>query len=72
MEDSKINYYGIVSIIFGILSWIVLGLIFAPIGLVFGIIGASKNNDEKALAIIGVILNLISLLIIIVSIMIVR
>ena len=72
MENSKINYYGIISIIFGILSWIVLGLVFAPIGLVFGIIGVSRNNDEKALATIGVILNLISLLIMIVSIAILR
>lgn len=72
MENSKTDYYGITSIIFGVLSWVVLGIVFAPIGLIFGIIGINKNKGEQALSVIGIVLNLISLLIMVIAIAMVR
>lgn len=61
MENN--STYGIISIVCGVLSWVVLGIVLAPIGVVLGIIGLSKDQN-KVLATIGLIVSLIALTIV--------
>ena len=68
MENN--STYGIISIVCGVLSWIVLGIVLAPIGVVLGIIGLSKDQN-KVLATIGLIVSLIALTIVVYSMIIV-
>ena len=64
LPEADNTAYGIVSIMCGIMSWTVLGIVFAPMSIVIGIIGVSKN---KVLSAIGLCLGLISLIFLIIG-----
>lgn len=67
MENN--STYGIISIVCGVLSWIVFGIILAPIGLVLGIIGINKDKN-KVPATIGLIVSVVALAVLLFSVMI--
>ena len=62
--------YGIGSIVCGVLSWFVLGIVLAPLGLVFGCIGISKDTN-KVPAVIGLVVSCIALAVIVFSVLLV-
>ena len=53
--------YGVISITCAVVSFFILGLVFAPLAAVFGGIGCAKNNNSKdqVLSIIGLIVGVI-------------
>ena len=66
MENN--SNYGIASIICGALSWLVFGIILAPIGLALGLVGLSKDNN-KIPATIGLIISVVALSVLLFSLM---
>ena len=52
--------YGIASIICGIISIFILGIVFAPLAILFGAIGVNKGDKvDKTISMIGLILGVI-------------
>jgi hypothetical protein len=53
------------------MSFLVLGIILAPLGVAFGIAGVAKNEKLKGLGIAGIVIGAIALFVLLVSIAIV-
>ena len=60
LKKDKSNILGILSIVFGSVGLIVFGFLFGIAGLICGIIG-HKKEENQTLSIIGIILSSISL-----------
>jgi|TARA_B110000114_G_C14869037_1_gene308043 hypothetical protein len=60
IKKDKSNILGILSIVFGSVGLIVFGFVFGIAGLICGIIGY-KKEENQTLSIIGIILSSISL-----------
>ena len=60
LKKDKLNILGILSIVFGSVGLIVFGFLFGVVGLICGIIG-HKKEENQTLSIIGIILSSISL-----------
>ena len=60
LKKDKSNILGILSIVFGSVGLIVFGFLFGIVGLICGIIG-HKKEENQTLSIIGIILSSISL-----------
>ena len=60
MKKDKSNILGILSIIFGSIGLIIFGFIFGIAGLVCGIIGY-KKDENQTLSTIGIVLSTISI-----------
>lgn len=60
LKKDKSNILGILSIVFGSVGLIVFGFLFGVVGLICGIIG-HKKEENQTLSIIGIILSSISL-----------
>ena len=59
-KKNQTPVYGILSLVFGALGWAVLGIVFEPLGFIFGCIGLSKNKQD-VLSIIGTVLSSIGI-----------
>ena len=57
MSKIPARRYGILSIVFAVLSLIVLPIIFGPLGIIFGIIAVLKG--ESKLGITGIVLSVV-------------
>ena len=51
---------------FGLLSWFVLGIVFAPLGIIFGIISLVRD-ENKVTGAIGVTISSIALIILLIA-----
>ena len=53
--------YGVVSLTCAIVSIFVLGIVFAPLAIITGAIGANKanNNKDEIMCILGIILGIV-------------
>jgi hypothetical protein len=65
-KDNPSSNLGFLSIMFGLLSWFVLGIVFAPAGIIFGIISLSKD-ENKVPGIIGLIISSIAFIIVLIA-----
>lgn len=56
MQDDTRKTFAVLSVIFAVLAWFVLGIILAPLAVFFGIMGeACKEPGYKAAAIVGIV-----------------
>lgn len=63
-EEPTTPIIGIISIICSVLSWVVMGIVLAPAGIILGIIGASVEK-EKTPSIIGIIVGAVALIVLV-------
>lgn len=68
IEDQNI-VYGVASIVCSALSWVVLGIVLAPLGVVFGCIGLTKGKQSKVLSAIGLAIGAVALAMLLISFM---
>ena len=64
MENNNDGLKGlaVASIVCGITSWLVLAIVLAPMGTIFGVLALkSKDNSTRNLAIIGLIVSIVAL-----------
>ena len=62
MNDNKLTGYAVASIACGIGSWFVLGIILAPLGVVFAIIGMkSQDSSTRTMATLGMVISVAAL-----------
>jgi len=70
-QDDGLQGLAIASIICSSLSWLVLGIILAPLGVAFGAISLkSSNSSTRTLGICGLVIGVVSLTILVFSFMI--
>lgn len=65
-KNQQTDVCGVLSLTFAILSWVALGIIFAPLSIIFGIIGLNQKTENKAFSIIGLALGIVSLVILLI------
>lgn len=63
-EEESTPILGILSMVCAIVSWLVLGIVLAPISIIIGIVGACVEK-EKTPSIIGIIVGAIGLIVLI-------
>lgn len=61
------NTYAVASLVCAIASWLIFGIILAPLSVVFGCMSLGKNERSKGLAIAGLIIGSIALAVLIFS-----
>lgn len=61
------NSYAVSSFVCAIASWLIFGIILAPLSVVFGCMSLGKNERSKGLAIAGLIIGSIALAVLIFS-----
>lgn len=69
IEEDKTIAFGVASIVCSVLSWLVLGIVLAPLGIVFGVIGLTQNKQSKILSAIGIAIGAVAVAILIISFM---
>ena len=69
--QNESSAYGIASLACSIASWIIFGIILAPLGIIFGCISLSKNEKNKGLGIAGLIIGSVALAVYIFSLIII-
>lgn len=65
--QNESSAYGIASLTCSIASWLIFGIILAPLGIIFGCISLSKNEKNKGLGIAGLAIGIAALLLIMYS-----
>ena len=65
-ENNPSSALGFASIMFGLFSWFVLGIVFAPLGIIFGIISLVRDENKVAGA-IGLSISSIALFILLIA-----
>lgn len=65
--ENQSNAFGVASLVCSVLSWIVFGIILAPLGIIFGAVSLSRNEKNCGLAIAGIIVGSIALLVLLVA-----
>ena len=65
-KDNPSSNLGFLSIMFGVISWFVLGIFFAPAGIISGIISLVMDKD-KVPGIIGLIISSIAFIIVLIA-----
>ena len=65
-ETNRLSSLGFLSILSGIYSWFVLGVVFAPLGIIFGIISLVRDENKVAGA-IGLSISSIALIILLIA-----
>lgn len=61
MENDGMKGLAVAGVICGIASWFVLGIVLAPLGLVFSIVSMkSKDASTKTLATIGMAISVVA------------
>ena len=61
MENDGMKGLAVAGVICGIASWFVLGIVLAPLGLVFSIVSMkSKDASTKTLATIGMTISVVA------------
>jgi drug/metabolite transporter (DMT)-like permease len=58
-EQNQSSTFGIVSLICSLMSFVVFGIILAPLGAIFGIVSLAKDEKNKGFAIAGIIIGCI-------------
>jgi len=66
-QANKTTNYAVSSIVCALASWIILGWVFAPLGIIFGCMSLSKNEENRGLAIAGIIIGTAALAVMIMS-----
>ena len=61
-KDDGLRGIGIASVVCGIASWLILGIILSPISIVFGAMAMkSKDNTTKTWGTAGLVIGIVSL-----------
>lgn len=68
MKDDGLRGMAIAGLLCGATSWVVLGIVLAPLGLVFSIVSVkSKDATTKTIATIGVVVSAVALAVLLFS-----
>lgn len=59
MENNQ-SSYAVASLVCSILSWVVLGIVLAPLSIIFGVISLSRKEKSAGMAIAGIIIGSIA------------
>ena len=65
--ENQSNAFGVASLVCSILSWLVFGIILAPLGIIFGAVSLSRREKNCGLALAGIIVGSIALLVLLVA-----
>ena len=65
-ENNRLSSLGFLSIMFGIYSWFVLGIVFAPLGIISGIFSLVRD-ENKVTGAIGLSISSIALIILLIA-----
>tara|TARA_B100000795_G_C22568463_1_gene349103 strand:+ start:408 stop:686 length:279 start_codon:yes stop_codon:yes gene_type:complete len=65
-KDNPSSNLGFLSIMFGVFSWFVLGLIFAPAGIILGIVSLALS-ENKIPGTIGLLISSIAFIIMLIA-----
>ena len=65
--QNESSTFGIMSLICSICAWLAFGVILAPLGVIFGIVGLAKDEKNKGFAIAGLIIGSIGFVVLIYS-----
>lgn len=60
MENNQSSSYAVASLVCSLVSWVVFGIILAPLSIVFGVISLSKKERNSGMAIAGIIIGSIA------------
>ena len=61
-NEDGLKGLAVASIVCGVTSWIVLAIVLAPMGVVFGCLALkSKDNSTRNCAIVGLIISIVAL-----------
>ena len=70
-DESGLRGLATASLICSIASWLILGIVLAPLGIIFGIMSLnSKNSGTKTMATVGLVIGVVSITVYIFSVMI--
>jgi hypothetical protein len=68
MENDGLKSLAIAGLVCGTASWLILGIILAPLGLIFSILAVKSNNSStKTIAIIGIVISAIAVAVLVFS-----
>lgn len=67
VAQNQSNTFAVLSFICSVLSWVVFGIILAPLGIVFGAVSLGKNESNRGLAIAGITIGGVALFVMIVA-----
>jgi len=66
-KQDEPSVFSILSLTSSLMSFLVLGIILAPLGVAFGIAGVAKNEKLKGLGIAGIVIGSIALFVLLIS-----
>lgn len=62
MKDDGLKGVAIASVVCGIGSWFILGIVLAPLGVVLGVMGMkSQDSSTKTWATVGMVVSIVAL-----------
>lgn len=65
--NNEPSVFSILSLTSALMSFLVLGIVLAPLGIAFGITGVAKNEKLKGLGIAGIVIGSIALFVLLIS-----
>lgn len=66
-KKNQSSSFAVASFVCSLCSWLVLGIILAPLSIVFGCISISRNERNKGLAISGLVIGSVALAVLLLS-----
>ena len=61
------NSFAAASLVCSLMSWVVLGIILAPLSIVFGAVSLGRREQSKAMAVWGIAIGSVALFVLFVS-----
>ena len=66
-KKNNSNSFAVASLVCSLLSWIILGIVLAPLSIVFGAVSLGRNEQSKAMAVWGIAIGSVALFVMFVS-----
>lgn len=66
-KKNNSNSFAVASLVCALLSWVVLGIILAPLSIVFGAVSLGRREQSKAMAVWGIAIGATALFVLFVS-----
>ena len=66
-KKNNSNSFAVASLVCALLSWVVFGIILAPLSIVFGAVSLVRREQSKAMAVWGITIGAVALFVVFVS-----
>lgn len=66
-KKNNSSAFAVASLVCAIMSWIVFGIVLAPLSIIFGAVSLGKNEQNKAMAVWGIAIGCIALFVLFVA-----